>query len=177
MLEKLISKSEPATLLVWDGAESIPLLETIADMKKRPEAVFMSSSSLEKKTSALPDHIRDITYFTHPYRLPQDEAQLEEFYLGKTASNEIENTDIRGIMKRTYPLSRILIQALSEMKENFHRDYLLDIVSMSKDLDVPLYERLSFGPGQRYASKGCYIVQLSKGDNPSFIKISDWVTH
>jgi len=177
MLEKLIAKAQPSTLLVWDGAESIPLLESIADMKNRPEAVFISSSSLGKKTSALPDHIRDITFITHPYRLPQDEAQLEEFYLGKAVSNGIESSEIRGIMKRTYPLSRILIQALSEMKENFHRDYLLDIVSMSKDLDVPLYERLSFGPGQRYASKGCYIVQLSKGNNPSFIRMSDWVTH
>jgi len=176
-LEKLIAKEQPTTLLIWDGAESISLLESIADMKNMPEAVFISSGSLGKKTSALPDNIRDITYITHPYRLPQDEAQLEEFYLGKAVSNGIESSDIRGIMKRTYPLNRILIQALSEMKENFHRDYLLDIVSMSKDLDVPLYERLSFGPGQRYASKGCYIVQLSKGDNPSFIKMSDWVTH
>lgn len=177
LLEDLIEKAQPVTLLVWDGAESISILDSIAGMKKRPESVFISSSSLGRKSSALPDHIRDITYITHPYRLPQDEAQLEEFYLGKTAGNEKGNSDIRGIMKRTYPISRILIQALSEMKENFHRDYLLDIVSMSKDLDVPLYERLSFGPGQRYASKGCYIVQLSKGDNPSFIRMSDWVNY
>jgi hypothetical protein len=45
------------------------------------------------------------------------------------------------------------------------------------DQEVPLFERLSFGPGQRYASKGCYIVQLSKGEKPGLIKKSDWVIH
>ena len=39
------------------------------------------------------------------------------------------------------------------------------------------YERLSFGPGQRYAAKGCYIVQLTHGANPALVKKSDWVIH
>jgi hypothetical protein len=39
------------------------------------------------------------------------------------------------------------------------------------------YPRLSFGPGQRYASKGCYIVQLSSGEKPEVIRKSDWVIH
>jgi hypothetical protein len=42
---------------------------------------------------------------------------------------------------------------------------------------VPLYERISFGPGQRYASKGCYIVQLSDGDRPELVRKTDWVVH
>jgi hypothetical protein len=63
------------------------------------------------------------------------------------------------------------------MKGSYNRDNFLDVIGMMVDLEVPLYERLSFGPGQRYASKGCYIVQLSKGDKPAFIKKSDWVIH
>jgi len=63
------------------------------------------------------------------------------------------------------------------MKDNFYRDYFIDVISMHKDLDVPLYERLSFGPGQNYASKGCYIVQLSKGAQPELVRKSDWVIH
>jgi len=176
-LEKLLPKDQPAILLVWDGAEALSLLKSLADLKNSPEAVFVSSSYLGKTATALPDHLRDITYITHPYRLPQEEEQLEEFYLGTTLKDRIDRDAANRIMKRTYPLIRVLIQALSEMKDNFYRDYLLDVISMGKDLDVPLYERLSFGPGQSYASKGCYIVQLSSGNNPTFIKRSDWVIH
>jgi hypothetical protein len=39
------------------------------------------------------------------------------------------------------------------------------------------FERLSFGPGQRYMSKGCYIIQLASGSQPEMIRKSDWVIH
>jgi hypothetical protein len=47
----------------------------------------------------------------------------------------------------------------------------------AEDETYPLYERLSFGPGQRYASKGCFIVQLTKGPKPELIRKSDWVAY
>ena len=57
---------------------------------------------------------------------------------------------------------------------------MFDIIDASMLMDIPQfapYERISFGPGQRYASKGCYIVQLSKGDRPELVRKSDWVVH
>jgi hypothetical protein len=53
------------------------------------------------------------------------------------------------------------------MKGYFNRDRFLEGTAMMKDeLMVPLYPLLSFGPGQRYISKGCYIVQLFEGQKP-----------
>jgi hypothetical protein len=46
---------------------------------------------------------------------------------------------------------------------------------MQDDTTIPLYPRLSFGPGQRYISKGCYIVRLGSGATPKIIRASDWV--
>jgi len=50
-------------------------------------------------------------------------------------------------------------------------------MSMSMDLVVKDYERLSFGPGQRYGSKGCYIIQLGPGAEPALLPRSEWVIH
>lgn len=176
-LNKLLAKEQPTTMLVWDGPDAISILETVATHKHRPASVFVSSSYFGKKTSSLPEQVRDFTYITTPYKLPLDEERLEQYFFGGMIKNRSNADDTNRILKRAYPLNKILIQALSDLKENFYRDYLLDVISMNKDLDVPLYERLSFGPGQRYASKGCYIVQLSKGPKPEFIKKSDWVIH
>lgn len=177
IVTRQITTDQPVTLLVWDGTETISTLRAITDLKITPAAVFVSSTYLGIKTAVLPDSMRDITYISHPYRLAQEETQLENYFFGSKLNVKYSNDNLIRTVKRSYPINKILIQVLSEMKENFYRDYVLDLVSMSIDHKVPLYERLSFGPGQRYASKGCYIVQLSKGNNPTFINKSDWVIH
>jgi len=46
-----------------------------------------------------------------------------------------------------------------------------------QDYAIATFPRLTFGPGQRYASKGCYIVQLGKGEQQELIKKSEWIIH
>ena len=67
--------------------------------------------------------------------------------------------------------------ALMYMRGNYYRDNFLDVIGMIMDHETPLYERISFGSGQRYASKGCYIVQLTTGAKPDLAKKSPWVIH
>jgi len=83
------------------------------------------------------------------------------------------------VQSRAYFIGWILSAALARMKDNFYRDYLLDVMDMMIDQTYAIapYERVSFGPGQRYASKGCYIVQLGPGPRPDLLKRSDWVVH
>jgi hypothetical protein len=65
------------------------------------------------------------------------------------------------------------------MKSDFYRDYLLDVIDMMnfQTYTIAAYPRLSFGQGQRYASKGCYVVQLDEGSAPPLLPRSEWVTH
>ena len=66
---------------------------------------------------------------------------------------------------------------LADMDRNVYRDNFLDRISMQQDFALPDYFRLSFGPGQRYASKGCFIMQLSAGPQPQLVRKSEWVIH
>jgi hypothetical protein len=77
----------------------------------------------------------------------------------------------------TNSVSTLLTMALMDLRGNYYSDNLFDVISMVPDQSSEIYGRLSFGPGQRYASKGCYIVQLSRGAAPDIIKKSDWVIH
>ena len=74
-------------------------------------------------------------------------------------------------------LQQAISQGLNLINDNLYRDHLLDVMSMQMDVVVRDYERLSFGPGQRYASKGCYIIQLGPGEVPELIQKSDWVIY
>ena len=74
-------------------------------------------------------------------------------------------------------LERMVAVGLRDLENDLFRDHLLDEMSMQMDRVVFDYERLSFGPGQRYTSKGCYVMQLGPGPEPELIPRSDWVIH
>jgi hypothetical protein len=66
---------------------------------------------------------------------------------------------------------------LMDLNGNYYRDNLLDVTGMTGDQLDQLYGRLSFATDQRYASRGCFIVQLSRGATPELVKRSDWIGH
>jgi hypothetical protein len=63
------------------------------------------------------------------------------------------------------------------MEQNFYRDHLLDQIDMTQAQEQTDYELLNFGPGQRYLSESCYIMQLSEGPNPMLIRMNDSDEH
>jgi ABC-type branched-subunit amino acid transport system substrate-binding protein len=175
LLDRVSAGKKRSILIVWDGPEALPALGSLAASPKKPDIVLVSSGYLGKSVWDLNEDLRNFVYITYPFRLPQDEARL------KFAIPFMRKIGLKGdaqlIFKRTYAVIQVLAWALMDLKGNYYRDYLLDVISMLADQQVPLYERFSFGPGQRYASKGCYIVQLGKGPKPDLVKKSDWVIH
>jgi hypothetical protein len=170
-VQKLLAKEKPGAVVLWDGSAALLELETLATDKSSPEMVFVSSSYLGKGLWSLNERVRDFTYITYPFRLPrspQDKINPSDplLYLKANTTKEAN---------QEYVISQIFNMVIMDMKRNYYRDNFLDVIGMIGDLEVPLYEHVSFGPGQRYASKGCYIVQLSKGEKPELVRKSDWV--
>jgi len=175
-LRTVLSKHRPAALMLWTGPEDVALLDDIALSAKSPQAVFVSWGYLGKSTRLIKDLARPITYITYPYRMPQDEAKFATDIERLKSLNNVQDAQLLILIKTYYALG-VLSQAIKDIADNYYRDYLLDVISMQSDVESPLYERVSFGPDQRYASKGCYVVQLSEGSKLEFIKKSDWVQH
>jgi hypothetical protein len=175
-LRQLLLKEQPAAILIWDDSGVLPLLELLAAEKTRPGLVIVAGSLLGANLKAIPEKARAFTYLTYPYRLPQDE-RLNRIYIEPFKINPKSEEAADPILKRSFITTQVLTEALMDLRGNYYRDYFFDVIGMLGDQKYPLYERLSFGPGQRYASKGCYIVQLGEGPKPNLIKKSDWVIH
>ena len=59
----------------------------------------------------------------------------------------------------------------------FSREYFIETIEHKLD-QMPfkaLYPKLTLGPNQRYASKGCYIVPLSQFNTPEAAKLAKWI--
>jgi Periplasmic binding protein len=175
-LHQLMVREKPSDLLVWLGPGAYPALEGLAADPNRPEMIFVSSSLMKKSIDSLPDSIRDTTYITYPFRMPQDEPPYSNIAMAWLASRQVPIND-RRISTRMFTLVSLMTQWFMHMGRNFYRDNFLDVIGMFPDQLYADYERLSFGPGQRYASKGCYIVQLTRGAKPVLVRKSDWVIH
>jgi len=178
-LGKLLTKHKPEVLLLWTDAELLPSLPKLVARLPASGAVFVSSGYLGKKTVSIAENIRNRVYLTFPYRLTPyvgpKTGGLDARIPVLTNAKDFGN---RRIASRTVTiLQQATLLGLSLLYDNLYRDNLLDIMSMQMDLVVQDYERLSFGPGQRYVSKGCYIIQLGSGSDPALLPRSEWVIH
>ncbi|BDU70474.1 cytochrome c [Geothrix oryzae] len=175
-LRSLVQQEKPTVILLWTGPGAFEAIKSLAGQPDRPGTVFMSSRLLGAKAYALPEQARTFTWLTYPYRDPKDEPSASKYADSLLAGLTERHPETR-ISTRTYSMIQILRQGLMDMDRNFYRDNFMDRLSMQRDQVLPDYLRLSFGPGQRYASKGCFIMQLGPGPEPRLIRKSEWVIH
>jgi hypothetical protein len=176
---RLGSEHPGAVLALWLEQGDLAELSALATAEPRPPLVFVSEGLLGEKVLTVPGALRPFTFITHPGSLPEDVGRSRtavELWL-KAKGLPVTNYAIQA---RVYFLSWALAQMIHMMRDDFYRDYFLDLADMMRDETysvASIYPRLSFGPGQRYASKGCYVVQLDNSDPPKLVKRSEWVIH
>jgi hypothetical protein len=164
-----------AVILLWLGSKDLSSIAALADNPDKLKMVFLSSSLLGKEMYDLQEKVRKFVYITYPYRLPEDYNKYQPSLPGLQTSTQLP-ADYSMIQAKTNFDVMIVAKSIFMLKGYFNRDRFLEVIDMMRDdLMVPLYPRLSFGPGQRYISKGCYIVQLTDGPTPRLIGVSDWV--
>ncbi len=173
-LQQIVKQHQPAAMIIWDDSALLKAVAGLMTQTDRPNLLIASGTRLGSELWRIPAELRTALYLTWPYRLPQDDARYDIAARKVLAGKRAENYD-PIILRQSYITQEILGKALMMMRGEYHRDFLLDTIGMMEDMYFPLYERVSFGPGQRYASKGCYIVQLTKGDKPRLEKKSEWV--
>ncbi len=174
----LVAAHPGSVLAVWLRAEDLGSLQTLAAVEPRPPMVLMSTTIAGDPLASLPESVREFTFLTQPGSFPEDEVRSRLATEGWLKAKGLEVTNFE-IQARMYFLGYMVAPMVKMMNDDFYRDYFLDILDMMRDqyYAVAVYPRLSFGPGQRYASKGCYVVQAVGGDEPRLEKRSDWVIH
>lgn len=173
-LQQIVTRQKPSVLVVWDDEGVLPAIASLVGRPDCPKMVMASGTFLGKSLWTVPEQMRDLLYLTYPYRLPQEDVRFDVAVKKVLAGKELSRYD-QEIIRKSYITGEVLGLALMDMRGEFYRDFLYDSIGMMTDMYYPLYERVSFGPGQRYVSKGCYVVQLGKGTKPNLERRSEWV--
>ena len=178
MLNELFDAENPVVLLTWLDNSDKDAFKNLSRQAHQAAMVFVSSTLLQNDFSVIPDALKGNLLVTYPQSLP-DEDERGRFAVERwLQARKIPLTHF-DIQARMYFLGWMLSGGIKSMRSEFFRDYFLEGFDMMIDQDyaIAVYPRLTFGPGQRYSSKGCYIVKLTTGQNPDLVPVSDWVTY
>jgi hypothetical protein len=172
------SAYKDAALVVWLGPADLAGIDALGSAEKQPSAIVVSATMLAGSLPSIPDPVRDFTFITYPSRLPGEDAYAAAMVEGWLHSRKSPKTNM-DISSKMFFSTGILSQVLLNMRGDFYRDYFLDLLDVQGEqtMLIAAYPRVTFGPGQRYASKGCYIVTLTKGPQPKLFSQTDWVIH
>ena len=146
-------------LILWMGPKDLRALP-----RSPPPGALLYASGLMGglEHAPLPASWRTTTDLTYPFDLPDDRRLRMTFPLGWLKIRHIEVVDER-IQTDTYVACGILADVLGPMLDNFVRDHLLERLEtmLSARTRNGYYARLGLGPGQRFASKGGYLVHFA----------------
>jgi cytochrome c553 len=150
----------------------------LAALRARPPttAVYASGLMAGLESAPLPAAWRADTRLTYPFDPPDQRRVRMNFPLGWFRVQGIAVTAER-IQTDTYLTCVILSETLGHMLDSFVRDFLLERMEMmlSRRLVDGYFPRLGLAPGQRFASKGGYLVHLAEGSGKVILD-SDWIT-
>ncbi len=140
------------------------------------QSVTLVSGAMGAMEAApLPAAWRSAVRMTYAADLPSLRKVRMNFPLSWFKIKQIPVVDER-IQTDTYVACGILAETLTEMLDSFVREYLVERVEvmLSHRLVNGYYPRLSLAPGQRFASKGGYLVRFTSSEGPAIEGDGEW---
>ena len=152
------------------------------DLAALPEAlpqvpsVFISGLMGGLEHSPVPTSWREAAHMSYPFDLPDQRRIRMNFPSIWFKVHNIPVVDER-MQSDTYLACGILAETLAEMLDSFVRDYLVERVEimLSHRVITGYYPRLGLAPGQRFASKGGYMVKLAGKEGNRLVADSNWI--
>jgi hypothetical protein len=164
--------------VVWDAPLEVARLEALAALEP-PVTLYASGVALGPRRATLSAAARGRTRFTWPRRTTEDEVAFQETlrpWLKDAGAGKLDPTRRDyAVAASAFAAIDLFSSALMDLRGHYTGDALLDVLGMMKDQRLPAFERLSFGQGQRYASKGVFLVKVM--EDGELMRDSEWLTH
>jgi hypothetical protein len=162
-------------LVLWLRPSDVALLPAVAPAAS---VLLLSGLMAGLERAPLPGDWRSAsTQMTYPVDLPELRKVRMNFPLMWMKIRQIDVVAER-VQTDTYIACGILAETLTDMLDSFVPDYLVERIEgmLSHRLVNGYYPRLSLGPGQRFASKGGYMVRFGAASNGSDPAVEgDWL--
>lgn len=160
-------------LVLWLRPEDLRSLPAAAT---RHSTIFLSGLMGGLEQAPLPRAWRSVARLSYPFDLPEQRKLRMNYPLAWFKIKRIPVVAER-VQSDTYLALGVLAENLTEMLDSFVRDYLVERVEsmLSKRPINGYYPRLGLAPGQRFASKGGYLVRFAEPEGTRLVADGNWI--
>lgn len=161
-------------LVLWPGREPEAALKVLAEVAPEMDRIILPMSAAEPAEDIITGDLRDRTLFTWRYADPA--KVLPQSYRARAwmRARRLPIVDWNQQVKGFFA-ARFLEWAMEHMITDYYRDYLIEIMEHGADnaIDPGPHHQLTLGPGQRFGSKGAYLVRLDAESRKGVAAVSD----
>lgn len=170
-LHKALTAGAHDVLVLWLRPDDVKHLSA-----KAARHAYLSGTMSDLENAPLPAAWRTHTEIAYPVDLPFQRRIRMYYPLSWFRIRHIKVINER-VQSDTYLACGIVSEVLHSMLDSFVRDYLLERTEgmLSHRLVTGYYPRLSLAIGQRFASKGGYLVHFTQPNGKQIKADTDWV--
>jgi hypothetical protein len=172
----LLDEARPNTLVVWLDAAAAGNLGRLGEAPADLKAVYLSASLSAMRPGNLSESWLDKVRMVYPFDLPEGRKRQLARLKAWLRLRNVAFSDER-VQANAYFAATVAGDALYHMGDNFSRDYFIERIEQmaGSTLFSSIYPHLSLGPGQRFASRGGYVVRFRAGEDAAPVPVSDWM--
>lgn len=167
--------SPGGTMVPWLGRADLGAMWA-REAQGRAAPIYLSTTLYGVDPSGIPQAARDRVYLVHPSELPNKLPRRLARSTGWLRVKRKYSSEAQAAQANAYFTLKMAGEAVIAIRGFFLRDYLLERIEHMVDRATytSVYPRISLAPGQRFASKGAYILQAPRGGN-ELVAVTGWV--
>ncbi|MFM0081023.1 c-type cytochrome [Paraburkholderia sediminicola] len=153
-----------------------PDIAALGRLPPPSDTVFMSGLLGGLDSTPLSASWRGVTRLAYPFDLPDGRRVRVDYAFGWFSIRKIPMVAPQ-VQADTYLACGLLAETLGHMVDAFERDYLIERIQdmLERRILTGYYPRLTLAPGQRFASKGGYIVRFAEPDRIRLVADGAWM--
>jgi hypothetical protein len=162
--ERLAAAQGAAAVVLWVRREQLANLTQPLPAGR----VYLSSTLLDRQLDELLPSVPGPLFVAHPFRLP---GKTDSAFMRFTIWARSRGIEIRypRLQSEAFFACLATNDVLMHLQRYFVRDYVLDMLDHAQGLSayLPIYPRPTLGPGQRFLTKGGYVLPVLNGQPDS----------
>jgi hypothetical protein len=159
-LSERLAANPGAALVLWLRRDQLTAVERSLPVAR----IYLSSTLLDRRLDDLLTSMPAPVLVAHPFRLPgKPDSAVGRFTVwARTRGIEIRYPRFQA---EAFFACFAINDALSHLRRYLVRDYMLDELDHTQALAVyvPIYARATLGPGQRFLTRGGYLLPMVDG--------------